>query len=214
MRRSQSFLRTKGCYESADSQDPAASPTGIIVGARSDPGMAYGRFFNGTINEMMVFDRALSPAERGAVEAGLASKWSVPTKNVSACNALQCDGGFIATAGPSAAMVAHMEAFVAAAAAEPLKSTLIQTMVSASLAYLASAKSRCQGLNAGTIQQLRSIGANKASIVQLAATSASVATGVANYVQNTLARLASSDPLAAQLVKLWNSTATTTHSKI
>ena len=196
-----SFLN--GCAESQDSQPSGASPAGIVVGARSDPGMAYGRFFNGVINEMMVFSRALTTDERTRVENVLSRRWPVALKNVSACQRVACN----VIVGPTPAVIAHLKAFVAATAAEPLASTLVRTMASTALQYVASAADRCSGLNNGTIPQLRSASANKASITQLVTTAASVATGVENYAANTLARLAPGDPVAAALLKLWNSTA-------
>lgn len=195
-----------GCGESQDAYASAPSPGGVIVGARSDPGMAYGRFFNGTINEIMVFDRVLTAAERIAVETELATRWSVQYKNASTCASVECDDGVISASGPPAAMVAHLRAFVAATQSEPTQSTLVRTMAIASLNYLASARARCKGLNNGSIPQLRSVGADRASVLQLATTAASVAAGVTNHVQNTLTRLSSTDPVAAQLVKIWNST--------
>jgi hypothetical protein len=55
--------------------------------ARSDPAFQYGRFFDGIIHEVMIFDRDLSYAERLAVEQGMGQRWSVPVK--SKCPALK-----------------------------------------------------------------------------------------------------------------------------
>ena len=196
-----------GCPESQDSQAAAGSPAGLVMGARSDPGMAYGRFFNGTIHEVMIFNRSLAAGEREAVEQAMAARWGVaiePGKCVPP--PVDCDAVAV-TKGPAPAVVQHLRAFLAATTAGAVATTLVRSMAAAALAYVNSARARCQGLASGAIPPLRSTAAEKASVAQLAATAASLAAGVVNHVDNTLVRLAATDPVAAQLVLAWNDTA-------
>ena len=108
---------------------------------------------------------------------------------------------------PSNATAARLRAFIAVTATPPLDTTLARTMAQTTLAYRASAYTRCNGLSNGTIPGLRSASANRASVTQIVTTAASLYAGVVNHVQNTLQRLASTDTVAAALLKAWNSTA-------
>jgi hypothetical protein len=49
-----------------------AAGNGFMVGSRN---AELGRYFNGTLGELMVFNRSLSDAERESVEAYLLQKW-------------------------------------------------------------------------------------------------------------------------------------------
>jgi len=112
-------------------------------------------------------------------------------------------------AAPTAALQVRLHAFTAATAAPPLVDTLAHTMAAAALADIAGATARCNGLNGGTVPVLRSEAANLASVVQLLSSATSVATGLVNHIENTLVRVQAVEPVAAQLVKIWNSTAVT-----
>ena len=156
-----------GCsqHSGADPQAvpvPEGASTSFRVGLRGDP-VAYDRFFDGDLHELLVYNRTLSPDDLLAAQQYLASKWGTPVPTGVGgdcpnkpihpldCTALKSD----ATVAPSAEEIAAVAKFQSAAVAAGLAKSVPAGMAGAALAFMAGFDSRCQQLNNGTLQQLR-----------------------------------------------------------
>ena len=110
----------------------------------------------------------------------------------------------LATHGLTTLESTHLRQFVSAAASDAnLKATLAHSMGALALSFSAGFEARCDGLNNGTVAPLRSFNSSEASLIQLLTSAVSVHTGLINHMSHTLPRAA--DPLAAELLKLWES---------
>ena len=190
-----------GCPESTAGNVAGASPLGLSVGGRDDGG--YGRYFNGTLHELMVFNRSLASGERAWLEQDLAARWGVVDHSAHCQTTFNCS---TLAGGPPVALMTRLQAFAKATANPPLNSTLAHTMATVALSYVAAADTRCNGMNKDSIPLLRSKAASSASLSQLMGSANSVATGLENHLSNTAARMPN-DPVAVQLIKIWNSSA-------
>lgn len=190
-----------GCPESTAGNVAGASPLGLSVGGRDDAG--HGRFFNGTLHEVLVFNRSLASGERALLEQDLAARWGVVDHSAHCQTAFNCSS---LVGGPPAALMTRLQAFTKATASRPLNSTLAHTMATVALSYVAAAVTRCIGMNSNSIPPLRSKAASSASLSQLLGSANSVAAGLQNHLANTAARMPE-DPVAVQLIKIWNSSA-------
>lgn len=74
------FSWADGCAQSALAQPVGAPGETYQVGTR---GAERGRFFNGSISEVLVYDRALNESEVDAVHAYLHTKWPAQQLSVS-----------------------------------------------------------------------------------------------------------------------------------
>jgi hypothetical protein len=81
-------LHTDGCLDIADGRQLAHVASQFAIGARaSDPEHEHGRYFKGAIGEVLLYNRALSNAERLAAEVYLAARWGTPNPaNNSMCS--------------------------------------------------------------------------------------------------------------------------------
>ena len=137
------------------------------------------------------------------LEQDLAARWGVVDHSAHCQTAFNCSS---LVGGPPAALMTRLQAFTKATASRPLNSTLAHTMATVALSYVAAAVTRCIGMNSNSIPPLRSKAASSASLSQLLGSANSVAAGLQNHLANTAARMPE-DPVAVQLIKIWNSSA-------
>jgi hypothetical protein len=171
-----------------------------MVGSRNNED---GRFFNGSISELLVFARALNETELDAVSAYLTTKWPPPAPQPP----LQCFKLPNCTLSPVLlAAQAHVAAFVPAMYAAGFLSTRYE-LAHAKLCAdsIASWQSRCAGLHNGTVVPLASRASEAAADALYVSTPANLYAGIAGVIAGYAG---SSDPAKAEIYALWNITAT------
>jgi len=203
-----------GCsqHSGADPQAvpvPEGASTSFRVGLRGDP-VAYDRFFDGDLHELLVYNRTLSPDDLLAAQQYLASKWGTPVPTGVGgdcpnkpihpldCTALKSD----ATVAPSAEEIAAVTKFQSAAVAAGLAKSVPAGMAGAALAFMAGFDSRCQQLNNGTLQQLRRPSSTLASVNLLLTSANNYVVGLNNLLANYKANYGGNVG-AQKLASLW-----------
>ena len=192
---------TSGAYSFADgcleSQEPSAGAPGgaFMVGSR---GNEQGRFFNGTLSELLVFPRSLNASEWDAVHAYLAQKWPPPAPP------LQCGGPAPNCTLPAqlAGAAAKVASFVAAmrgggfpdARYELAHALLVGESVGAW-------GQRCAGLGNGTLSPLPSRAGQEAANAAYVDTPTKLAAGLAATLEGYKG---SPDPVKARIYALWS----------
>ena len=203
-----------GCSQHAGA-DPQAAPvpagasTAFRVGLRGDPA-AYDRFFDGSLHELLVYNRTLSPGDLLAAQQYLASKWGTPVPTGAGsdcpsrpihqldCTALKAD----AAKAPSAEEIAAVAKFQSAAVAAGLGGSVPAGMAGAALAFMAGFDSRCEQLNNGTLQQLRRPSSTVASVNLLLSSANNYVVGLNNLLANYKANYGGNAD-AQKLASLW-----------
>ena len=78
-----------GCSQTTDAVLPTAASEGFYVGSRA---AINGRFFDGALHELIVYDAALDAASIAAVSGELAARWAVPPLLPGECAPLNAVG--------------------------------------------------------------------------------------------------------------------------
>jgi hypothetical protein len=181
-----SFSFVAGCVDSIDAAQGAAG-TAYMVGSR---GNELGRYFKGALAELLVYPTALSDAERGAAEAYLAAKWSIPVRtNCSVLPPINCSA---AIGQVTTDLVANLTAFVGRmrgagypdARYESAHVLLFQETVS--VWY-----ERCSMLNDGSLAPLQPLGSQTAADELFTQNAADLGNGLVTVLESYAT---SSDP--------------------
>eukprot|EP00039_Didymoeca_costata_P016898 m.307959 g.307959 ORF g.307959 m.307959 type:complete len:943 (-) comp16467_c0_seq2:162-2990(-) len=191
-----------GCAQS-DIAVPSSgvSPT-IYIGSRGDP-PSYNRYFKGDLYELLVYNRSLTDEEMEQTRSYLFLKYN--TSNIS-CNKpapdLECET--LAANGLTGDELGNLTTFITKLTTANLSDTLPYNMAEDAIAYNNGGHLRCAQLSNGTLPALRSVGANTASVTLLFQTAKQIFTGMANLLHRYDST--SQDPIAQEIVKIWNST--------
>ena len=194
------FSWADGCLQSAQSGQHGAVGDGrVMVGSRNNE---RGRYFNGSLSELLVYARALNDTERESVAAYLAAKWPAPAPPGPLSCVPQPPN---CTLSPSvAAGAAHLSAFVPALLAAGFPVTLYETAhAQLALDAVRSWQIRCAGLINGTVPLLPT----RAS--EAAADAAYVVSASRLYVGlnvTLLSYAASTDPQKRLILDIWLNT--------
>ena len=211
------FSSVDGCHEqpSGAAAHPSGGPadsTTFHVGSRDNAG--YDRYFKGILHELIVYDRALTPAEHQAATEALQAQYKIPKMTNCAlprpipaldCVALrsQCvKGTWPRGCGLNASESDRVQNFLAAAAAQPAtRASVPFEMAHTAAQFMENFERRCAGLNNATVLALPTLAASKKSLADMLSAAGNWYTGLDNSLANRYAH--SKDPLSQELVALW-----------
>ena len=175
---------------------PASGGSTFMVGSRNNE---MGRYFNGTLGELLVYGRPLNDSERNAVEAYLATKWPRPGPPL-ACLAINC------TLPASLAQAdARLTAFVAGMRVAGFADSRYEAAHALTALDSAAAwSSRCAGLLNGTIEPLASPVSEAAADALFVATASNLASGLATVLDGYAN---ATDPQQRAIYAVWQASA-------
>jgi hypothetical protein len=187
-----SYSFADGCVDSVEGPAGAAG-NGFMVGSRN---AELGRYFNGTLGELMVFNRSLSDAERESVEAYLLQKWPPSSGRLKCLKPLNCT-----LSPPLVAAQAKLVAFAAAMRGAGFSDERYE-LAHAQLALdaVAAWQVRCAGLTDGSISPLANMASELAADAMYRSTPQNLHDGLASVIAGYSR---SADPVKRQIYTLW-----------
>jgi len=194
---------SSGAFSFADNclQSSVISPVGaqgstFMVGSRNHE---QGRFFNGTVGEVIVYPRGLNSSELDTVYTYLKTKWPSAQPPLNCNPAPECS-----IPGPLVGLTSRVSCFVSAMRGEGRFPDARYELAHAILVgdSLGAWTSRCEGLTNGTISPLVNRASETAASSAYLATTNSLATGLEGVLNGYNG---TQDAVKARIFSIWQS---------